>query len=102
MKDVTTKNASSYTTLVFFFFTFFSKSFIYYLVLPALGLCCCAWAFSSCGERELLFVLVHRLLTASGLSVAKLGLLSSGSVAVVHRLSCSTACAIFQDQESNP
>ena len=27
-----------------------------YLFLAALGLCCCAWAFSSCGEWELLFV----------------------------------------------
>ena len=25
--------------------------FIIYLFLVALGLCCCAWAFSSCGEQ---------------------------------------------------
>ena len=30
----------------------------------ALGLRCCAWAFSSCGERGLLFVVVHRFLIA--------------------------------------
>ena len=30
-----------------------------YLFLAALGLCCYAWAFSSCGERGLLFVVVH-------------------------------------------
>ena len=29
-----------------------------------LGLCCCAWAFSSCGKWELLLVEVHKLLTA--------------------------------------
>ena len=30
------------------------------------------------------------------------GLSSTGSVVVVHRLSCSTACGIFPDQGSNP
>ena len=33
-----------------------------YLFLAALGLRCCAQAFSSCGERGLLFVTVHGLL----------------------------------------
>ena len=33
-------------------------------LLAALGLCCCARALSSCGERGLLFVVVHRLLIA--------------------------------------
>ena len=32
------------------------------LFLAVLGLCCCVWAFSSCGERGLLFVAVHGLL----------------------------------------
>ena len=32
--------------------------------MAALGLHCCAWAFSSCGERVLLFVAVHGLLIA--------------------------------------
>ena len=35
-----------------------------YLFLAALGLRCCARAFSSCGERGLLFIVVHRLLIA--------------------------------------
>ena len=35
-----------------------------YLFLAALGLLCCVRAFSSCGERGLLFVAVHRLLIA--------------------------------------
>ena len=41
--------------------------FIYlfiYLSLAALGLCCCARAFSSCGERGLLFVVVPGFLIA--------------------------------------
>ena len=33
-----------------------------YLFLAALGLRCCAWAFSSCGEQRLLFVVVRGLL----------------------------------------
>ena len=32
--------------------------------MAALGLRCCVWAFSSCGERGLLFIVVHRLLIA--------------------------------------
>ena len=35
-----------------------------YLFLAALGLRCCAQAFSSCGERGLLFVAVRGLLIA--------------------------------------
>ena len=47
-----------YLEILFFFF--FNK-FIY-LFLAVLGLCCCVRAFSSCGERGLLFVVVHGLL----------------------------------------
>ena len=36
--------------------------YLFILSLAALGLCCCAWAFSSCGEWGLLFVAVHGLL----------------------------------------
>ena len=60
---------------------FFKNKFIYlfiylfvYLFLAALGLCCCARAFSSCGERGLLFVAVHRLLIAVASLVAEHGL----------------------------
>ena len=35
-----------------------------YLFLASLGLHCCMWAFSSCGEQGFLFVAVHGLLTA--------------------------------------
>ena len=38
--------------------------FLIYLFLVALGLCCCARAFSICGERGLLFFVVRRLLPA--------------------------------------
>ena len=43
-------------------FLIFIHSFIYFLA--ALGLCCCARAFSSCGERGLLFIVVRGLLIA--------------------------------------
>ena len=42
-----------------------------YLFLAALGLRCCAWAFSSCGERGLLFVAVRGLLIAVSSLVAE-------------------------------
>ena len=48
--------------------------FIFILFLAALGLCCCAQAFSSCGERELLFVVVRGLLIAVASVVAEHGL----------------------------
>ena len=49
-----------------FFFSFLKEGtfsfFKIYLFLAALGLHCCARAFSSCGKWELLFVSVHELL----------------------------------------
>ena len=45
-----------------------------YLFLAALGLRCCARAFSSCSERGLLFVAVRGLLTAVVSLVAEHGL----------------------------
>ena len=56
----------------YFFFFFFCK-FIY-LFLAALGLRCCARAFSSCGERGLLFIVVRGLLIAVASLVAEHGL----------------------------
>ena len=44
------------------------------LFLAALGLHCCTQAFSSCGERGLLFVVVRRFLTAVASLVAEHGL----------------------------
>ena len=41
---------------------FESHSVLFFSFLAALGLRCCTWASSSCTERGLLFVVVHRLL----------------------------------------
>ena len=96
---------------------FFLNKFIYfiYLFLAVLGLCCCVWTFSSCGERGLLFFAVHglliavtslccraRALGARASVVVACGLQSAGSVVVEHGLSCSAARGIFPDQGSNP
>ena len=53
------------------FRSFFNKFIFIYLFLAALGLCCCARAFSSCGERGLLFVAVCGLLIAVASLVAE-------------------------------
>ena len=45
--------------------------FKFYLFLAALGLHCCAQAFSSCNEQGLLFVVVHGLLIAVASLVAE-------------------------------
>ena len=45
-----------------------------FIYLALLGLRCCARAFSSCGERGLLFVAVHGLLLAVASLVAEHGL----------------------------
>ena len=42
--------------------------------MAELGLCCWVWAFSSCGERGLLFVVVRGLLVAVASLVAEHGL----------------------------
>ena len=59
---------------------FFKNKFIYfiYLFLAALGLRCCPRAFSSSGERGLLFVAVRGLLTAVASLVAECGLYACG------------------------
>ena len=51
-------------------YPFLKKLFIY-LFLAALGLRCCAQAFTSCGELGLLFVAVRRLLIAVASLVAE-------------------------------
>ena len=53
-----------------------SKKFLFYpilfiLFLTALGLCCFAWAFSSCGAQRLLFIAVHGLLIVVASLVAE-------------------------------
>ena len=64
--------------LLFFFFNFL---IIYLLVV--LGLCCCTWAFSSCGEQGLLFWASH----GGGFSHCGAPILGPwASVAAPHRL----------------
>ena len=54
---------------------FFNKfTYFIYLFLAALGLHCCVRAFSSCGERGLLFLALRGLLTAVASLVAEHGL----------------------------
>ena len=92
---------------VFYTFAFFKK-FIYliYLFLAVSGLCCCAQAFSSCGEPGLLFVAVcgashcgvfsccgARALGVRASVVMARGLSSCGSRALELRLSSCGAQA---------
>ena len=56
-----------------------------YLFLAALGLHCCARAFSSCGERGLLFIAVRGLLIAVASFAAEHGLLGARASVVVAR-----------------
>ena len=58
---------SSGTHCIYIYFNLFI------LFLAALGLHCCAQAFSSCSEQGLLFVAVHGLLTAVASLVAEHG-----------------------------
>ena len=55
-------------TLISFLF------FKFYLLLDVLGLCCCAQAFSSCGEQGLLFFAVRGLLITVASLVVEHGL----------------------------
>ena len=50
---------------------FFFKINLFILFLAALGLCCCVRAFSSCGERGLLFIVVRGLLIVVASLVAE-------------------------------
>ena len=69
--------------------------------MAALGLHCRAQAFSSCGAWGLLFLAAHRLLIAVASLVVTCKLRSTGSVVVVHGLSCLSACGIFPGQGSH-
>ena len=65
-------------SLSFFFkcFDWHLKIFIHLFIyfLAALGLCCCVWAFSSCSEQRLLFVVVCGFLIAVASLVVEHGL----------------------------
>ena len=60
--------------ILFFFKYHFNFIYLFILFLAALGLRCCAQAFSSCGEQGLLFVVVRGLLIAVASLVAEHGL----------------------------
>ena len=47
------------------------EGLLVFFFLAALGLRCCAWAFSSCNEQGLPFVVVHGLLIAVASLVAE-------------------------------
>ena len=75
-----------YTTTYLFFF-FINLFILFILFLAALGLRCCAQAFSSCSERGLLFVVLHRLLIAVASLVAEHRLIIAvASLVAEHRL----------------
>ena len=72
--------------MLFLFFFFI----LFYIFLAALGLRCCARAFSS-GERGLLFIVVRGLLIVVASRCGAWALGVQASVVVAHRLSsCGT------------
>ena len=67
----------------------------------ALGLHCCAQAFSSCSQQGLLSGCSVWASHCSGFSCGTRALGTLVSVVVMHGLSCPVACEIFPDQEWN-
>ena len=63
-----------------------------HLILSVLGLCCCAQAFSSCGEQGLLSSSGAWASYCSGFSWA---VVAQDSVVVAHGLCCPKACGSF-------
>ena len=64
-------NSSVFPHLDNFFYIYL---FYLLIIFGALGLRCCAWGFSSCGEQGLLFIAVHRLLIRVASLAAEHGL----------------------------
>ena len=58
--------------------------YILFVFFAALGLCCCVWAFSSCGEWGLLFVAVLSSCGSRALECRLTGLWRTGLVAQRH------------------
>ena len=83
------------------------------LFLAVPGLCCCTWAFSSCGEWGLFsscsawafrcsgFSCEAWALSMQALVAVACGLSSCSSWALEHRLNCPAAHEIFLDQRLN-
>ena len=63
-----------YYLFIYYYYFYKLINYFIYLFLAALGLRCCARAFSSCGERGLLFVAVCGLLIEVASLVAEHGL----------------------------
>ena len=82
-----------YLQLFCFFFSFLKKLLSIYLFLAALGLHCCTWAFSSCGEQGLLFIAVRGLLCGGVSCYGAQALGAQTSVVAAHRLSSCGARA---------
>ena len=71
--------------LFFFSFLIFKVLFVYLIFLTVVGLHCCTWAFSSCGEQGLVFIKVHGLLTVEASLLQSMGSRHAASVAVACR-----------------
>ena len=99
---------SSFLRCIFFIFSF-GLNFFFLIVVVVLGLRCCTPAFSSWGAWGLVFIVVHRRLTAVAAPVVEHRLYAHrlqwlqhlGSVVVAQGLSCSVACHIFPAQGLN-
>ena len=87
-------------TFLFKYDSFLKKLFIDFLA--ALGLRCCAGSPLVVSRGDSSLVLEHRPWRAQASVVAGPWLQSTGWIVVAHRLSSSTTCGIFLDQESNP
>ena len=111
------KNLSLFTVVLFFydfnikfqlFYSYYFHGITFYhftlkyifiiLFLAALGLLCCQLVFSSFGEWYYSLAIVSRLLTMVSSLDTEFWLLSTVSVAAVHRLSYLEAYGIFLDQ----
>ena len=87
----------------------FLKNNIYF-IFAVLGLHSYMWAFSNCGESDLLFIAVHGLISAVISLVAEHKLQARrlqqlqcpGSVVVAHGLTCPTACGISSTRDQTP
>ena len=79
---------------VFSFFVCFYFILFIYVFLVVLGLRCCAWAFSSCGERGPLFVAVHGPLIVMASLVAEHRLQACGPQQLWHAVSVVVACRL--------
>ena len=76
LKKICVKGIDEYqfSGKLFSVFGLFYNFLFIYLFLAALGLHCCTWAFSSCSERGLHFIVVCGLLVAVAALVAEHGL----------------------------